>query len=279
LLKYIQKNVSTIAPQKKIDYSEIITEEEILHILDKGCKSTRDKAFLYMLHETGVRIAEFLNIKIKHLHVEDDCIKIQVDGKTNKRQVHTFLSCAHCKRWLNVHPNPNPESYLWVSTSNSNRGELFSYNSAVKIVDKAIRKAKINKKKNLHWFRHSRATENAQELSNQMLCAEMGWSQGTKQLRNYVHVGAKQVEQALRKARGLTNKNELFTTVKCPQCDCTNHKASQYCNQFGHSLSRKSVRRKEEIYQIGLDIYAKIQANEKLRKDFEKYKKNKEKEN
>ncbi len=277
LFKYIKKNVSTSAPLKKIDYSEIITELELIHILDKGCKNTRDKAFISMLHESGVRAEEFLNIKIKLIRIDSDCITIQIDGKTGKRMVPLFLSYAPCLRWLGEHPLNEPESYLWISTSNKNRGEPLNYSGAKAIAKKCIERSGIKKKMNLHWFRHSRATENCQELSESMLCVQMGWSQGTKQIRTYVHAGAKQVEDALRKARGLKRKEEVFTTLKCPACESVNHVTSQYCNRCGRALNKKAISRQQEIIQFSMDFFAKIQSDENLRKEFEKFKENKEK--
>lgn len=51
--KYIKKNIATKQKPKMVDYSNIISENDLHQLLSKGCNNSRDKAFITMQHEGG----------------------------------------------------------------------------------------------------------------------------------------------------------------------------------------------------------------------------------
>ncbi|MEK6902617.1 MAG: tyrosine-type recombinase/integrase, partial [archaeon] len=73
-------------PKNTILPEELLTEEEVLRVVDKT-KLIRDKAFIYLLYESGARIGEILTLSIKHVTIGNPISSILVSGKTGQRRI------------------------------------------------------------------------------------------------------------------------------------------------------------------------------------------------
>jgi len=110
---YLEKEVRRKCKKLEIDPSTIITEEDISLILDKGCTNPRDKAFISLLHETGMRASEFLNLRIKDIVFEKEIARLQVpDGKTGMRRILIYRSIPYLQRYLEIHKIKDNQVYL-----------------------------------------------------------------------------------------------------------------------------------------------------------------------
>ena len=143
LYKYLKDDVSSTCKRKQADPRTIISEEECSIIIEKGCRTPREKAFISMLHESGCRAGEFLNMRGGDIKIQENYAQIEVDGKTGKRPIFLITSLPCLIRYLDVHPyKDSQQSYLWLSEANSNRNQPLLHRGAQKLVDKCFERAK-----------------------------------------------------------------------------------------------------------------------------------------
>lgn len=235
---YIEsKEIKTTVKAPKVDPGSTIKEEELRTVLEKGCKNEMERAFLAVLHESGVRIGEMLGMRRQDISQEAGLWTINVDGKTGERSVFIRDAIPHLARWLDVHPDQSDNAPIWVSQHNRWNGQPLRYYGARRLIDRSFERAQLShKRKNPHWFRHSRATLLAIEYSDEITCKQLG--HGSQQLKRYRHVTNDQVKQAVMLKKGLIQQEERerVEPIKC-LCDALNAPNSRYCRKCGKALS------------------------------------------
>ena len=173
----------------KILPEEILTEEEVEKIINSA-QSLRDKTFLAILYESGMRAGEILTRKVKDISFDERGAKILIDGKTGRRIVRICKFSNLLKEFIS---NKSPEERIFN----------FTYSNASRILKETCMIAGINKKVRLHLMRHSRATHLANFLTESQLKAFFGWSQGSRMASVYVHLTGKDIDDAILKASGI----------------------------------------------------------------------------
>jgi len=130
------------------------------------------KAGIMTLFDGGLRIEEFLNLRIKDLTKEkygndNDCYWIDIRfSKTFARKIPLPLCTEHLKDWLYKHPDKeNLDSQLFP----------FSYPAFMKRL-KTLGSNALKKKVTPHMLRHSSATYWAAKMNRYELCAKYGWA-------------------------------------------------------------------------------------------------------
>lgn len=276
---YIEKNISLSYKLKQADFSEIIQDSDINKVIETGCKSIKEKAFLKVLHETGCRVGEFLNIKIKDIEISKSSINLAVDGKTGKRIVTIVNAKPYLIQWLDLHPfKGDKEAYLWIGESPRYMYEPIKHKGGQKVIDRCFNKAGMQSKKhNFHWFRHSRATILAPHFSEVILCKYMGWVLGSKQIKRYVHLCNQQVKDAVLSYNGMVveQKQETEKPLICI-CGAVNVSFAKYCLKCGNPLKveiavRDSITLSNEI-DDRLKIYNEIMQDPVKRAKYEEFK-------
>jgi len=165
------------------------------------------------------------------------------NGKTSTR---SYVSTV--RQELQDHPyKDNPNSLLWISKHAAYEGKPLHWIGVQRILQRTYRKANIRKKDNAHWLRHSRATLLASRYTEQILCALMGWTLGSKQVRTYVHLSAGQVEDAFLSNNKLTERAPAPAQVQHCVCGATNSSGAKYCYQCGNPLSTATIIEAEQL--------------------------------
>lgn len=254
--------------------ADVLTEQEIKLILEKGCRTEQDKAFISLLHETGCRIGEFLGIRIKDLVKGEIEWLVQVDGKTGERPRPFRKSIPYLLRWLDYHPTKNPDHYLWVTMED--KYKPLKYGSARKRIIKSFERVGLDKKKNPHWFRHSRASLEAPKYNEATLNKLFGWGVGSSMARRYVHISGKQVIDEYRKANGLQAEEEQEKPKPFAKCLCgrINETEAKYCSACGMALSLSTALKEKEYLQKAFELMTMIKSNPSLNQEFEQFKAN-----
>jgi len=187
------KWIRSSSSKKRLLPEELLTMEEVERLVEYA-DNIKDKAMVSVLYESGMRVGELLNLKIKNVQFDEHGAILIVWGKTGHRRIRIVQSARFLKRWLEVHPNKdNPESSLW---SRKHASFMFMLRALAK-------KADVKKRVNPHSFRHSRSTYLAQFLTESQLCAYLGWVQGSNMPRTYVHLSGRDIDEAILKLNGI----------------------------------------------------------------------------
>lgn len=134
-----------------------LTKEEIKVLLD-NITYLKHKSILSTIYSSGLRVSEAVNLRISDIMSKEMKIRVRV-GKRNKER-YTLLSEKNLlllrEYWKKFgHKNYSPEDYLFISRQT---GEQLTNRGVESAMEKAVKKAGINKKATPHTLRHSFAT-------------------------------------------------------------------------------------------------------------------------
>ncbi len=183
-------------PHKEIP---AISRDEVEKLIE-STPGPRQKALLMVLFDSGARIEELLNVRIKPEHVywkeEIGCYMIRLEySKTKPRTISLPLSTKYLRSWLQNHPyKDNPLSQLFPVTYASLR--VFLNRLGKKILQKRV---------SPHLLRHSSATYYANKLNHYQLCYRYGWTMSSDMVTRYID-RAGIIEQ---QTAGIVTKSEI----------------------------------------------------------------------
>lgn len=275
-LKWIKRNIKTPLQRKKVDSEELITENDLLLLIEKGCSNNFEKAFIHVLHEAGLRIEEILNMRFNDIEFKENRAHLNIIGKTGERTITLVLSVGYLRQWMAECPHRDKNNfYIWSSHKHINQMKPLKYRGAVKLIKRVYERAGLNKKCNPHHFRHSRLTLNAEFMSDNLLKVFAGWSKGSRCVETYIHTGRKEVDNAILKHYGL-EKDEINITmpIKCPNCLSLCNSNTAFCGCCGTPLTSKAHKKKEATEDYLLFALQKIMESDELRTKFSEFQKN-----
>jgi|GEM_PF-2379298 len=240
-----------------------VTERDVLTLADikamtKACNSTRDKAFIWCLYESGGRRGEIHRLKRRDVEFDENGAlltlhteKIEYRSKRGSltRKVRISYGAYDLATLMDSLTDKNPDAFVWVGHGTMNKGNHLSIESLTTIVQSAAKNAGIKKKVWLHLFRHSRATELAPKLSDQAMRMYFGWASTSDMPSHYSHLTDNKVDETVLEAiYGIEKtKKEGPSIIACPRCNFrnVNSKNSDFCTGCGFPL--KSDLAKEAI--------------------------------
>jgi site-specific recombinase XerD len=234
---------------------ELLSEEDVKAMIDTAW-STRDRAIISVLWESGCRVGELLTMRMKNVSFDENLTRITILGKTGMRRVPLIDSTPYLAEWMENHPfKDDPNAFLWVGIGTVGRGEYLKYHALRKMLAQVAGKAKIKKKANPHNLRHSRATYLANHLTEAQMNQYLGWVRGSDMPATYVHLSGRDVDEAILKLRGLQSKEEKIESTlapkKCPRCTLTNKATGKFCSRCGAILDvRTAVAMQDEIESL-----------------------------
>jgi len=160
-----------------------ISKEQVEKVI-KIINNSRDRALFYFLFDSGCRIEEALNLKIKDIekHEKEDkkgfyyLVDIRI-SKTLPRRISIPLSSQFISKWLEEHPDRiNPEAFLFP----------LEYDASRKIIKTASFKA-LGFKVTPHQLRHSSASYYCKLIDNPYkFCYRYGWKFGSREANRYI---------------------------------------------------------------------------------------------
>ncbi len=286
----VVKWIKNEAEIKKKLPDDMLTEEEIKCMIDHA-KHERDKALVITLYESGARIGEFLNMKIKDVVFDEYGCKVRLFGKTGDRVIRLIFSTPYLRAWINRHPFKNdPNAPLWCGFIHPQKKPL-SWNEVYMLLKDIGKRARIKKPLNPHNFRHSRATALANKLTEAQMNAYFGWSQDSKMSKIYIHLSGRDVDNAILNAYGLIKQEDNGSPLEvkeCLRCKHKNEATALYCERCGMPLtitekeykammlkdmllSREDIKNivERSLFEILKQI---INENDEARKIFEQFK-------
>jgi site-specific recombinase XerD len=202
--------IKTTVRKNKIKLpSELLTTDDINKMIAYA-KNPRDRAFIWVLYQSGCRIDEILNLKIKDVSFDEYSAIANVLGKTGSRRIRIFDNKNYLKFWLDNHKfKDNKESFVFTSISTNATNDRMDYHSVVSMLKTIAKKCDIKKPINPHQFRHSRATELANKLTEAQMCQMFGWVQGSNMPSVYVHLSGRDLDEPLMKLNNAYADNQM----------------------------------------------------------------------
>lgn len=230
---------------------EMLTEVEVVSLIN-ACKTSRDKAIIGLLWDTGMRIGELLNLKGKDVVLRSGELSyVTVDGKTGQRRTPIVFSVPFLTNYLNdFGPRANTSSYLFVT-----KGDMaLDYSHVRMLLLRLKERTGIKKRINPHTWRHSRATNYASHLTEQQLKMYFGWTGDSRMAGVYVHMSGSDLDNGIIKANGLDTKGgkikeppKPLTIKTCMKCHETNPVTNTYCQRCGTPLDADPVSEMQDI--------------------------------
>jgi len=244
------KGVKIRKVKDKISREDLLTEADITKLLHACGENARDRAFIDCHFDAATRPGEILNLKIKHVVTDKYGPMLKVDGKTGARPIRLVESTPSLAAWLNVHPfKDNPDAPLWINLSSRNFGKPLTYAAAYAMVRTRCKKAELSKRVYLNLFRHTRATQSAQFLTEAQMKKRHGWTPYSKMAGRYVHMVNADVDQAILSHYGLhveEEEKERKLPKICHVCEMPNSFDSKICSKCGKPLDLKTAIEFEE---------------------------------
>jgi len=228
------KNMKIRIKENGKEVDDLLTSQDVMALIENS-KNARDRALFSVLYDSGCRIGEIINMRIKDLGFDEFGALLRVTGKTGFRQVRIVgNSIAYLRAWLDNHPLRNDvNAFLFCNLSDNILGRSLTYADVYSIIRHTTKRAGIKKRIHPHLFRHTRATILASKVTEAPLESQMGWIHGSRQTRTYVHLSLRDQDNAILKAYGIkAPENETIQEDKpkeCPRCHTLNPSDAQYC--------------------------------------------------
>jgi integrase len=203
-------------PNKLKNVNEIPTQEEINYILaatdtyKNRYAGTRDKAFMSILAEIGMRISGLGTLRIKDVSIDQIGALLSIDDKTMTGEpVRIIKAVPYLITWLNIHPKRNdPEAPLWTNIRGGGNQLSMTYTGMRKALLTAISThneyaesrglPKITRRIHFHAFRYQAQTRDMiAGMPVSIQCKQRGWSPTSKQPMRYSRVTTQQVDDWL----------------------------------------------------------------------------------
>lgn len=251
---------STMKKSRRKNPKQLLKIKDV-KLLTDAMLNLRDKAYCSFLYESGARIGEILNIKIKDVEFDQKGAKVDLQGKTGPRKIRVIGSAPALSTWKAHHPQRNDnEAWFFCSLNHPSMGNQGEYAYFNKILRKAKERLnnegiKFDKPVNPHHFRHSRATELAKKLTESTLCQYFGWEIGSREARTYVHLSGRDLDTAILALHGMADeeqKTDAFTPIKCPRCNQLNDPSSKFCNSCSLGLDEESILKYDQEQELAL---------------------------
>ncbi len=238
----------TIKENERVLPEDILTADEVKKLVASAF-GLRDKAFIGVGYEGGLRPGEMLTLRIRSVEFDDYGGVVKVRGKTGPRRVRVVEGAVRLQAWVENHPfRGDPDAWLWVNIGVTNKGGMFRYPAARKMLREVATRAGITKRVNPYSLRHARATHLAKVLTESQLCEFFGWIQGSKAPQTYVHLSGRDVDDSILAHYGLVKKEELESPLKpkkCPRCNTLSSHDAKYCRQCNMILDPREALRVE----------------------------------
>ena len=246
---------TSITASKKYTPDDILTEQDIRKMLDVT-GDPRDAALIAVLYDSGARVGELLNMKVKDIDLQSTPGHARLTGKTGTRIVPLIFSVPYVARYLDSYTNKKPESPLWHTIGTwSQKGAALDRAGVARVLKKAAERAGISKPTNPHAFRHARATWAANRLSDQLLKNFFGWTNGSRMAEVYVALSGRDLDDAWLQANGqpIPEKHEpVLKAIPCPKCKYENPTTASYCQRCGAPLDISIAMKTEEAQKAAI---------------------------
>ena len=192
-----------VTPKLEKKLPDILEREEVKALLNIFDTSTshgfRNRLTIALLYSTGLRVSEFINLKLYEINFREEFLDII--GKGNKeRFVPVESSVLNELEYYIEHFRANQyikkgeEDYVFISNK---RGSKLTRQFIFKMLRESAAKAGINKTIHPHILRHSFATELIRSGANIIAVKEMMGHTSIRSTEVYINLDTKDLRKTL----------------------------------------------------------------------------------
>lgn len=253
--------------------ADLLTDDEFKRLID-ATDNARDRGFIMLLYESGCRVGELLNLRIKDVTFDQYGAILQVNGKTGARSVRVVSSTPLLSDYLQTHPNKKSDSYFWYHYGMRGRLQPMTYAASISMIQKFAKKAGITKRIHPHLFRHGAATRLSTKLSNAICKQYLGWGQSSLMLNTYINLGGGESSDEILRINGILkdNKTNEETTIairRCIICKTENDFSKSLCKNCGRPLTPDGILKQEQeqvekLKAIAMPDFEKLKTDLKI---------------
>jgi len=172
---------------------DLLTWEEVQRMINLT-RNVRDKAFILVLFDAGLRISEMLPLRIGDVELDETGGVLYCDGKTGKAPGIIGWSAPSLATWLDNHPfKDDPKAPLWCRLG-IRYPQMITYAASRSMIQKYARQAGIKKRVWHHLFKHSAATRDSKKLSAALMNPKYHWKQHSAMPSLYVHLSGEDIK-------------------------------------------------------------------------------------
>lgn len=185
----LQKNITDIkTPKIPKSLPAVLTKEEVKNLID-AAGSDKTKLIIKLIYSAGLRVSECVKLKVEDINFNENIIHIK-SGKGQKDRISLLstITAEHIKKYILT--LEKDEKNLFPG-----KEETLSTRNIQKIVQKAAKRAGINKKTTPHTLRHSFATHLLENGTDIRLIQELLGHSSIATTELYTHVSKKQLKK------------------------------------------------------------------------------------
>ncbi|WP_292488910.1 site-specific integrase [Methanoculleus sp. 10] len=219
---------------------QMLTPEEIEALL-RACQSSRDRAIIALLYESGCRIGELGRLTWQRVQFDAYGIVVSVEDTKchTQRYVRLVMATPYLATWRNDYPfEPAGDALVFITY----RKKPLQHATVYQQFHKIAKRAGITKKITPHIFRHSRITHLINQGMKESVIKLMMWGNlNTDMFATYAHLTGQDIDREVLGKYGLIQQEEAeeryLEPVQCPDCKTINAPRANYCITCGRSFT------------------------------------------
>jgi integrase len=225
---------------------KLLSREEVEKLVSAA--NPQDRLLVELLYESGARIGELYNLRVKDVGFDEYSAILTLTGKTGTRLRRVFNSVPDLRRQINDHPerkNPDARLFHYGVDGGSEFNRLTLYERVKRLGERVLQK-KIHP----HMFRHTRATEDAKYYTDREMMLLNGWRK-PNMVSVYTHLNLRDVDEKTLILHGVKPKQEalkpIVNAIKCFNCKEENAPIAVYCSKCGQILGSAIDEKTKEL--------------------------------
>ena len=227
----------------KLTSADLPSETEIQAMIDVT-QNPLYKAILAVAYDSGMRISDILDLKVRDLKICENDVKIRFYIKKTRKHLLYGMgsSVGYLMNWYNCHPTKEPDDPLFCTTSTNWRGKRMSYYNIYMVIKRLAKKAGVSKKVSCHTFRHCATRRDKPLYSDEELRVLRGWSRNSMMPLRYAAISNDEVFKKKRILEGKDSpepEKKIIDARNCPRCKNTVTPDAMYCSVCGQLLNSK----------------------------------------
>lgn len=91
-----------MAEKKSFNMTQVLSIEDIIKMI-KATSNSRDRAIIFLLFKTGIRVCELINLNLENVSLEKGTIRMPMSMKKEERDIYFDDECGKAlKAWISV---------------------------------------------------------------------------------------------------------------------------------------------------------------------------------